>query len=56
MIVLELRAIEEEALLFGRVALLLVDLNLEVVDGLAGLHFKYYRLADQSPNVDLDAS
>ena len=43
--ILELLAREDQTLLVGRNALLVLDLRLDIVDGVAGLHLKGDRLA-----------
>ena len=51
--VLQLLAGEDEALLVGRDALLVLNLSLHVVDGVAGLHLEGDGLAGQSLDEDL---
>merc|ERR1712127_856047 len=51
--VLELLASEDESLLIGRDALLVLDLGLDVVDGVRGLDLKGDGLAGKGLNEDL---
>ena len=51
--VLELLASEDEALLIGRDALLVLDLGLNVVDGVGGLDLEGDGLAREGLNEDL---
>ena len=51
--VLELLASEDQALLVRRNALLVLDLRLDVVDGIGGLDLKGDGLAGESLNEDL---
>ena len=48
--ILQLLASEDQALLIGRDALLILDLALNVVDGIAGLDLKGDGLASESLN------
>ncbi|KAM0883050.1 hypothetical protein ACQ4PT_031880 [Festuca glaucescens] len=54
--VLQLLASKDEALLVRRDALLVLDLRLDVVDGVRGLHLKGDGLAGQSLDEDLHAT
>jgi len=54
--VFELLAGEDETLLIGRNALLILDLSLHVVDGVAGLDFESDSLAGEGLNEDLHAT
>merc|ERR1719482_1970259 len=54
--VLELLAREDEALLVGRDALLVLDLGLDVVDRVGGLHVERDGLAGQRLDEDLHAA
>ncbi|RNC48371.1 hypothetical protein TcCL_NonESM01788 [Trypanosoma cruzi] len=51
--VLQLLASEDQALLVRRNALLVLDLRLHVLNGVAGNHFERYRLARQCLHEDL---
>ena len=54
--VLELLAGKNEALLIGRNALLVLDLGLDVVNGVRGLNLERDSLAGESLDEDLHAS
>ena len=49
----EIRTSEDETLLVGRDALLVLDLGLDVVDGVRGLHFERDRLSGEGLDEDL---
>lgn len=51
--VLKLLAGEDEALLVGRDALLVLDLGLDILNGVRGLDLKSYSLTSQSLDEDL---
>ena len=51
--VLKLLASEDEALLIGRNALLVLDLSLDILDGVGGLHVQGDGLASESLHEDL---
>lgn len=53
--VLELFASEDEALLIGRDSLLVLDLGLDIVDGVRGLDLKGDGLSGEGLNEDLHA-
>jgi hypothetical protein len=53
--VFELLAGEDQALLVGRDALLVLDLGLDIIDGVRGLDLESDGLASESLNEDLHA-
>jgi len=54
--ILKLLAGEDEALLVGRDALLILNLRLDVVNGIGGLHLESDRLSSQRLHEDLHAA
>ena len=54
--ILKLFACEDQSLLIGRDALLILDLGLHILDGVSGLHVEGDGLAGQGLHEDLHAS